>query len=374
MRRSLSFSIGLTGLISILLVSLSPASASVLSKAAPSSPLAGMVAAQGRLVGAGGSAVPGARVILYAWPPDSIVSKLKDGQLVPVRTVGTALTTASGNYAVPVTSLAALQDSAAADGIVNLELIASTPTGFAAFSFPRRLIETAQGTALIGASGNAVQAVPQTTSLRLAHAAASSVPSIQCGQLVKVGTFGQRRTVVGAMYSHVPGVTMNFRYGSSQSSSLGVAISGSGNFGTWSASGTHSVSSSNSEIFPTFHNATSHRYRTVFVYDEFRIECGGLQTQATSWAAGATTLGATPPAATHCVTQQAGSTFVKDSTSAYTFAGGVAISGAIGVNLSAHTGYSVTAELRFSFSQTRSLCGTNAAPGGIAKRLVAGLG
>ena len=216
MRRSLSFSIGLTGLISILLVSLSPASASVLSKAAPSSPLAGMVAAQGRLVGAGGSAVPGARVILYAWPPDSIVSKLKDGQLVPVRTVGTALTTASGNYAVPVTSSAALQDSAAADGIVNLELIASTPTGFAAFSFPRRLIETAQGTALIGASGNAVQAFPQTTNLRLTHAAASSVPSIQCGQLVKVGTFGQRRTVVGAMYSHVPGVTMNFRYGSSR--------------------------------------------------------------------------------------------------------------------------------------------------------------
>ena len=371
MRRSLSFLIGLGSLIPILLVSLSPASA--LSKA-PSSPLTGTIAAQGRLVGAGGNAIQGARVILYAWPADSIVSKLKDGQLVPVRTVGTAYTTASGNYAVPVTSPAALQDSAAADGTVNLELIASTPAGFAAFSFPRRLVETAQGTALIGASGNAGTAAPQTANLHLTNVAASSAPPIQCGQLVKVGTFGQRRTVVGAMYSHVPGVTMNFRYGSGQSSSLGVAVSGSGTFGTWSASGTHSISTNASETFPTFRNVTSHRYRTVFVYDEFRIECGGLQAQATSWAAGATTLGATPPAATHCVTQQAGSTFVKDSTSAYTFSGGVAMSGAIGVNLSAHTGYSTTAELRFAFSQTRSLCGTNALPGGAARRLVAGVG
>jgi hypothetical protein len=61
MRRNLSFAIGLTSLIPILLVSLSPGSASALSKAVPSGPPAGTVVAQGRLVDPGGSAMPGAR-------------------------------------------------------------------------------------------------------------------------------------------------------------------------------------------------------------------------------------------------------------------------------------------------------------------------
>jgi hypothetical protein len=57
--------------------------------------------------------------------------------------------------------------------------------------------------------------------------------------------------------------------------------------------------------------------------------------------------------------------------------GGVEMTGPIGIDLSAHTGYSTTAELTFTFSQTRDLCGTDAPPASrptAPRRIVAGLG
>jgi len=326
------------------------------------------IAAQGRLVGAAGRPVAGARIVLYAWPADSVVSRLRPGQRVPLRIVGTARTTALGGYAIRVTSPAALRASAARDGTLNLELITTTPAGFATFSFHRRLAATLQGS-------SAARMTPQAANLRLMPAGtAPRSPQIQCGLMHEVASYGARTTTVGTTYSHVPGVTAHFTYGSGQSSGLGVGVSSSGSFGTWSASGTHSVSSDSSESFPTFSGARSDHERTEFVYKKFLIECDGYQTQATSFAGGATHTTATPPSAGFCVAQAVDTSFTKHSTSAFTFTGGVSMSGAIGVDLSAHTGYSTTAELTYSFTQRRDLCGTNDYPGGTPKRLVAGDG
>jgi hypothetical protein len=166
---------------------------------------------------------------------------------------------------------------------------------------------------------------------------------------------------------------MNFTYGNGQNSSLGVAVSSSGSYGSWSGSGTYSISSTSSESFPAFSGATSHRYRTEFVYEKYLVECDGFQTQPKSFAGGATTTGTSPPSAGYCVVQAAGSTFRKSSSSAYTFSGGVGITSAIGINLSAHTGYNASAELTYHFTQRRDLCGTSGYPGGTPRRIVAGL-
>jgi hypothetical protein len=56
--------------------------------------------------------------------------------------------------------------------------------------------------------------------------------------------------------------------------------------------------------------------------------------------------------------------------------GGVELTGPIGIDRLAHTGYSTTAELTLTFSQSRSLCGTNAPPGSTTttpRRIVTGL-
>ena len=381
MRGRLSSLVGIASLTSVVTLALVPgfASASVSRPVqGPNSELlAGSIAAQGQLAGVSGPAVGGVRVVLYAWPVTSVVSKVRPGQPVPLKVVGSAVTSASGHYAIRVTSPAALLSSAELDGTVNLEIMASTPAGFSVFSFPRRLVPTARGTLLASASdGAAVRAVPQVANLHLMplmHARSTLTPAIQCGLLSPVQSYGARNTVVGATYSHVPGVTMNFTYGSGQNSGLGVAVSSSGAYGSWSGSGSYSISSTSSESFPAFSGATSHRYRTEFVYEKYLVECDGFQTQPKSFAGGATTTSTSPPSAGYCVVQAAGSTFRKSSSSAYTFSGGVGITSAIGINLSAHTGYNATAELTYHFTQRRDLCGTSGYPGGTPRRIVAGL-
>jgi len=120
--------------------------------------------------------------------------------------------------------------------------------------------------------------------------------------------------------------------------------------------------------------ASSQNYRTEFVYKLFEITCGGgFQTNSTSYAGGATTAKTTAPKAVFCVEQQAGTTFTKSHTSAFTFAGGVSITKAIGVNLSTQTGYDSNASLAYHFSKTHDVCGTNDYPGGTPRRIVAGL-
>src|SRR2546429_6696820 len=137
---------------------------------------------------------------------------------------------------------------------------------------------------------------------------APRTPGIQCGLLSPVSNFGPRNTTVGTTYSHVSGMAMNFIYGASQSSSLGVGVSSSGSYGTWSASGTHSFSSDSSESWPTFYDATSTHYRTGFVYEKYLVECDGYQTQVNKFAGGTTTASATPPSASYCRWFMAGST------------------------------------------------------------------
>jgi hypothetical protein len=64
------------------------------------------------------------------------------------------------------------------------------------------------------------------------------------------------------------------------------------------------------------------------------------------------------------VPQNAGTTFTKDRTKAITWTNGASLAGAIGIDLSARTGYSTDAEVIFTFSRDRRLCGTGDNPGG----------
>jgi hypothetical protein len=291
MRGGLISLIRIIGLASALALALAPVPAAAAVSHPPrvsySGPLAGSLAAQGRLVSPNGRVIGGARVVLYAWPVTSVVSEIRPGQRVPLKIVGSAVTSASGRYAIRVTSPAALLSSAERDGTVNLEIITTTRAGWDVFSFPRRLVPTAHGTVLAVASdGTAARMAPQVANLHLMRAnhhliraapgrIAGPSKCCQCGQLSPVKNLGPQWSTVGATYSHVTGVKMSFTYGNGQRSSLGVAVSSSGSFGTWTASGVHDQSSTSSESFPTFTGATSNYYRTEFVYEKYLVECGG---------------------------------------------------------------------------------------------------
>lgn len=65
----------------------------------------------------------------------------------------------------------------------------------------------------------------------------------------------------------------------------------------------------------------------------------------------------------------AGSTFVKDETTAITWVAGVKIASEIGIDLTARSGYSSTVKNSFVFTKGKNLCGEWAGPGGQSGRL-----
>jgi hypothetical protein len=112
--------------------------------------LPGQSAVEGRMVWADGHGVPGTLVSLYAWPDSKVVAALRPGQIVPRRLVGSAITAASGSYAIRIAVPKALLSSAGKDGIVNLEVFSATGSGFASFSFPRRIARMKNGRLAMG--------------------------------------------------------------------------------------------------------------------------------------------------------------------------------------------------------------------------------
>ncbi|MFE2432657.1 hypothetical protein ACFXJ5_38845 [Streptomyces sp. NPDC059373] len=193
-----------------------------------------------------------------------------------------------------------------------------------------------------------------------------------------VKDYGARSDIVGQSYSATTGVTHTFTYVSGADSSLGVGVSASGTYGSFKVDGTSSKSSSASESFPTYGNNKGVYYKTGFHYGKYKILCGsraGIYTyykvKAISFAGGATTSSASIPTAKLCVTQNADTTFVENTSTAITWTDGLEISDYIGIDLSTETGYTKSAELTYHFNKKRRLCGTGDYPGGTPHRIVA---
>ena len=180
--------------------------------------------------------------------------------------------------------------------------------------------------------------------------------------------------MVAGTYSTTGHTREFFSSSQGQSSNLGVGQSSSGDRGTFTGAGTASFSASSGEDFRPHGGHASVLYGTQFVHSEFGFSCSHgfseYQTKPTDYAGGARSVKSKAPSARFCVFQQRGSTFRKNTTSAFTFSAGYTIP-VINVTLSAQTGYDSQGELTYSFSRAGQLCGTNALPGQTPKRLVA---
>ena len=332
-----------------------------------------------------GQPMAGVRTILYAWPANSVLAALKPGQSVPVSIVGTATTDSSGRYAISAAQ-AGLRAAAAPDGMVNLETVALGAGEFASYSFSRSLSQLASGAVSLPAAAAVKDAKVQSATLAnftrtatagraaASRSAAAGPATVPCGW-GDIKTYAPAWTVVGASYDTTTSVTQHFTYTVGQSSSIGVGSSTSGTYGSFTVSGSASVSSSASEDFPTTTGASNYRYQTQFRNSEYAYSCSAgflaYQTRPTSFAGGARSASTTYPSATYCVWQEKGSTFTKNTSSAYTFGAGGFIS-EVGLNFTAQTGYDNSASLSYHFGIAHYLCGTNAYPGETPKQLVAG--
>lgn len=376
------------GLLALALaVTLTPLAGISAANASPSAaPNAGQVIVHGVLYAADGSrAGVGEQVTLTAWPTSEVLAKLPDGARVPTLTAGVAVTDGEGAFALHYSDPAALTSYADADGNVDFTVESDAGGVVHSYSLSRTLpsVGDQPGQRL------AASAVPESESVALRPLPGSAPSASRAAQnavnapvpvcvWIVVATLGNRWVQVGAATT-TTGVTATFTYSSGGTATIGVGASVSGKKGTFSASGTTTVTSSSSVTMAPVTGATGKLFRTQYVFKKYAYRCSNgigdvkFQVRATSFAGGASSLTTTSiPTATYCTSYEAGSSFDTRTTnaSAQKWSAGASVASDIGINLSSQSGYTTAVALKFVFTKAHKLCGTNAAPPAAA-RLVA---
>lgn len=348
----------------------------------------GEVAACGQVTGVAGHAIAGARVYLFAWPASWPGGHaVYPGELVPLRLVGSAVSTSSGHYAVRIAHRAALSSSAARDGIVNLEVFTGTRAASGAFSFPGRVVTLSGRTALAGVNRHGT--APATAQHVNVHLMTSGTAESSASPAVSPSAgFGfacsQTTTLVhpeklewiklAAAFARTSGVTMTYTYTMGQSSSVGVGISLTNTPGTFTVGGTYTVSMSQSIEFKPVPGPSSVYYETQVEPGLFKTSwsspfCGPTtwQTQVIEIAGGAQEFPGPriPPDAMRCTSYQSGASLVLDNSTASTFSVGLNIN-ELGFNATAQTGYDTSGSLSYDVKAAQDLCGLDNYPAGLS--------
>ena len=327
----------------------------------------------------GPSLVTNATVFLYADPPPSFWASIVPGQVVPRDLIGTANTGASGAYSISVSNWPAVLADADSNGVVNLAVESYPKVGVsglsARFNFSRQVVTMADGSLALAVdpysdgSNGGVDLTAQQADLAMHPTSTPGIPP-PCGLEVLIADVGQRLVTVGGGFTQVSGVHMDFKYGEGQESALGVGVN-LGN-GTWGLDGTVDKQQTSDNFQGWGSHTSSTFFRTDFEWGQFAESCSGGEEHAMHWNGGASHSSPAAPAVNtaNCVHEDAGSNWTQDFSNATTYAGGASVSGDIGINLSAHTGYSHTGAIHIHNDNAGRLCGTNSKPALTPKRLV----
>jgi len=365
--------------------------------------------AAGTVASPSGAAAGGVPVDLYAWPSDAVLKAMKPGQMVP-RTLLTAVTTnGSGQYTLSVPA-ATLKAAAVDNGYANLEIDSPAGIWFMAYQ---------PGKAPAAATVN----FPAAKKKGWPCGREPKRPPFDGGTYAQVGWWLVKNhpaadDVVGQAYitggKKTAGDWVAFSYAQSQSASqtstLGVGLSGYGLDAGYSTSGTHASTASAFQGFPTQTKNTL--FATGFTSATYRADCIGpayttgvprkkqypkkdgcplkytapsgiwfevhmclWKISSTGWFGGDAVShprSAWYTPAGDCAPELAGSKFGNDYGSAVEWANGFQLGATVGikgVNLKSdfgtttHTGYDKDAHLIYHFPKhTGWICGTNKRP------------
>jgi hypothetical protein len=366
-----------------------------------------MAVAGGIVTSASGAAMPGATVSLYAWPSNAVLKALRPGTVVPTTLLATATTSSAGKYMLRVPA-AQLEAAAVESGYANLEIY-SAVGGFWFFPY--------QAGSLPGRPSAAV-------TVNLSSKKRFSCGKDQYGQAYLTAGFDKERqrnpawATVGQGYiakhgkndPKMKGDTIKFDYNQtatkSQTSTLGVGLSGYGFDAGYDTSGTNVSTAHHEQKYPGQTKNTF--FRTEFNVAQYRAMCyaaSGVvgihhvkqhgkcpriytdslgQTHevhkcfwllaSTGWFGGGTYphgkfIPRTP--GKFCGFYQKGLEVDTSDERAVQWASGWSLGAAEGVkgvkakvsfNASAQTGYDANAEMQFIFGHSGWICGTNKDP------------
>jgi hypothetical protein len=286
------------------------------------------------------------------------------GANVPWTVVGSAISNSAGNYAVRISNPGAIQAASnwAANGdYVNFTVVARDDGHGDLYSFSAPLAS------MTAKKDNSRTRAQQHANLNLV---ASAKPGGYCPDK-PIKSLGKHTVVVGLVSSRVKRVKASFDYSDGQSSSLGVGFEPPN--GSWTESGTSSVTETSTVGFPGQQGQHSTLDKTYFKYEKY-ITCLGFLAKATEYAGGGKIGSEGAPVAKHCVPYPKGSNFNRTTSKASAFSTGVSIAQNIGINLSSQTGWDSQGSLSFTFPTRTFLCGKNDLPGGTEPgTIVAGL-
>lgn len=258
--------------------------------------------------------------------------------------VGTTESSPSGDFATNLSS------SLIGIGTANITAVLNNNTGFNVWSFHYRI-------------GQRVN----SPSLKLDPYGTHGDIGPVCGYPTVYRNLGPQRTQIGQGYILSDGIRQWFTYSHGQSSSLGVGFSASAPTSGFGAQGV--MSQSNNGLykmdFPVQPGDQNSFYYTSFTYTTYALCHGeaGYQTQPTEFAGGSWISHPLPsPVANYCQPQVPGMEVSTNNAQAVNLSGGVNIVKWIGINLSAQTGYSTSAQVTFHFYWPGDLCGTNNYP------------
>jgi hypothetical protein len=231
---------------------------------------------------------------------------------------------------------------------------------------PAELETSAIGAPATGSSSSVVDGAPSVV-LRteaVAGAAQTIASATARANCDPVAWYFGRRTVLGQVYHYRRGVRSRFNYVVGSQSTLGMAIKFAE--GAWKTSGTTTRSSS---VETTWRPRTG-RSKTVYYthYDYVKLKCWNgmfyeLRPDGYRGGAGSYRTGHTPDAF-HCTRYyERGSSTSLIRAKNVKWTNGVSVSGIIGFDLSAQSGWTERVRVGFRFKVAgRRLCGTSHTP------------
>jgi hypothetical protein len=319
---------------------------------------AGVPVATGTVTDANGYTAVGAVVDLYAWPSDQVLQSLRRGQVVPWRLIATATVSSAGAFSLRI-SRATLSSAAVSGSYANLE----AESGTASWSFTLNVNHPVlvHSISLKGAAPSDLKGAARRTCIY------RYIRQIRPSWAI----VGQSYVVRAATH-----VRQSFTYTNGQSSTLGVGLSPTGSFGSFTVGGTKSTSSSFTQSFPSFGRGFI-GYRTRFRVAKYGKLCqrhnGYVQIKVASngYAGGDSIVHPSEPGGTNrCEPEMNGSQVQTANEEAVTWSAGFSIS-QVGFNAQAQTGYDRTAQLTFTFGANRLICGSGGRQPAASKQLVA---
>lgn len=211
-------------------------------------------------------------VALLAWPDEARERTINDGDTIALPTVGWSTVGADGRYRVRLSPQAVPDGYLSSAGQVTLEMLAWADRGSGATFFSTNL----------GSSNRAVAARPDAVAeVAVADVTAdlprpsmvdptSITPAVGCVSTLVASQ--PVRAQFAETFPYLYNTTAWAGTSSSHSNTVDVAVSSSGTYGTWSASGSQTITSGITFTWPA---STAHRgYDVEVLYGRWYNNCG----------------------------------------------------------------------------------------------------